>query len=592
MSPTSLPSIAVIADAHFHDLFGDYGMVGLAADGREMALRPFANTVRSTRVFNESGSALKHALDDVSARGIRHVVLLGDYSDDGQKATMSGLFDLLEVYRRRHRLRFYATPGNHDIFGLTGRHRSKRFVNAAGDYNLVTSNPAHPRSPGDGGVIVSDSMHCAGYPLGLQSLGDVGYFRSADTLLWETPFGADDDPASRFYSVQSRDGSAVRRLMDASYLVEPFVGVWLLMIDANVFVPVDGTVDSDDDALIDSTDAGWNAMLVHKRFVLDWAKSVAARAEMLGKRLLAFSHYPALDPLDNTGDDERGVLGETSLRHRVPDAQVGKALIEAGIRVHFSGHLHINDTARMSNDTGFLVNVSVPSLVAFPCAYKIISVQPGRLEIETVSIGDMPLDDRITARYRAEIVRERIDGGGLLDATDYGSFLSEHLGHLVGRRHLRREWPQDLAEAVRQLDVFDLAACALISQPVAAGNLAAAAHAARTEPRMRQRLADLLAQSALDAQALSNISTMNFLGDWYRLRMGSDLGLVDVSRSRLAAYDFLSGLYAGRVAGGDGGAQASFGALFRMFARFKSGLPSADFTIDLANGDIAAMKRC
>src|SRR3569833_3008860 len=112
MQSSKPPSIAVIADAHFHDLSGNYGIAGVDAAGRKIALRPLADTVKSTRVFNEAGGALRHALDDIIARGIRHVVLLGDYSDDGQTETLKGLRALLDDYVARHGLRFFATPGN------------------------------------------------------------------------------------------------------------------------------------------------------------------------------------------------------------------------------------------------------------------------------------------------------------------------------------------------------------------------------------------------------------------------------------------------------------------------------------------------
>jgi 3',5'-cyclic AMP phosphodiesterase CpdA len=589
MSSSSLPAIAVIADAHFHDLFGNYDIAGVAVGGRAMALRPFANTARSTRVFNESGSAIRHALDDISARGIRHVVLLGDYSDDGQAATMSGLQDLLEEYVHRYAMRFFATPGNHDIFGPGGRHRSKRFLNAAGGHDLVTSNPARSLGPGDDALIVSESMYCAGYPQGLRALANVGYFRSPGDIHWETPFGLNDDPSARRYDVRSSDGKVVRSLMDASYLIEPFAGLWMLMVDANVFVPVDGASNDDEEAFIDSTDAGWNAMLVHKRFVLDWAKSVSERAEKLGKRLVAFSHYPVLDPLDNTRGDELNVLGQTSLLRRIPEKNVGQALRDAGVRVHFSGHLHVNDTARYRTTAGFLINVSVPSLVAFPGAYKIIRFEPGQLNIETVGIGDMALDDGILAQYSAEAARDGIDARRLLEAENYGTFLSEHLAHLVGRRHLRREWPHDLAEAVRALNLADLAVLAIIGQPVSPGNLATVMCAAYADSDMRHRLAACAEPYGLSFGTLAQIKTMTFLGDWYRLRMGSDLGLDAISGQHLLAYKLLSRLYADRATERDGPVQASFGGLLRMFDQFISGLPSRNFIIDLKTGDTVAL---
>jgi 3',5'-cyclic AMP phosphodiesterase CpdA len=587
MQSSNPPFIAVIADPHFHDLSGNYGAAGIDAKGRRIALRPLADTVKSTRVFNEAGGALKHVLHDIVARGIRHVVLLGDYSDDGQAETLKGLRALFEDCRQRHGLRFFAVPGNHDIFGPHGRHRSKRFLNPDFSHVLATSNPDRRRGPEEDAIVTTEGMRCLGYPDGLLALPGVGFFRDPDDRYWETPFGLDDAPAARRYQVRSADGQSSYGLMDASYLVEPVEGVWLLMIDANVFVPLSGTRADSEEAFADSTDAGWNAMLTHKRFVLDWTKDVSARAKRSGKTLIAFSHYPALDPLDGTGEDEFALLGETSLSRRLPGPDVGRALIEAGIRVHFSGHVHINDTARMREASGFLVNVSVPSLVAFPPAYKIVRVEPERLTVETVSIGAMTLDQDIMDIYRAEASKKGLDAAALLAAEDYGAFLSAHLGHLVGRRHLRREWPEELAHAVRPLDLLDLAVLALTDEPLLLRDLPDAIRIRRQAPDIAGRLAACAAERNVDLSVLSRKRVMAFLGDWYRAKMGSDFGRDAIAPGDLDACRLLCWLYAENKPS-DGTAQAAFARIFRMFGRYITGLPSGNFTIDLVTGDIEA----
>lgn len=549
MKPPSHPPIAIVADAHFHDLEGNYGIPGIRAAGRTLAMRPFSQVVRSTRVFNESAAALRTALDDIASRGIRHVVLLGDYSDDGQVTTLVGLRRLLDGYSARHGMRFYATPGNHDIFANRGRDRAKRFINAGGGHDLVTSDPERKKNADDDSVVVWPGMRCMGYPEGLLALPDLGFFSVPGAILWETPFGTDSDPMARRYRVRS-PGGAVRELMDASYLVEPFEGVWLLMIDANVFAPLD---DPDDDAFADSTDAGWNGMLRHKALILDWMKAVSRRAREQGKTLLAFSHYPALDPLDGTRDDELALLGETGMVRRVPDAEVGDALIDAGIQVHFSGHVHVNDTARRQTGSGFLVNVSVPSLVAFPAAYKIVTVRAGMVEVESVGIGGMALDAEVMAEYRRQAMRAGIETGGMLDAENYGQFLHAHLGHLVSRRHLKREWPEALARSMRVMSLADLA---------------------------RHAGDDAVPEN------LEDITALDFLRDCYRVRMGSALGVEAIEPALLAAYERVASRYRSMDEGTQSGSAESFRLLFAMYDRYLSGLPSRDFAIDVDMGQI------
>lgn len=585
MPPVPLPRIAVVADAHFHDLYADYGFSGIVQGGRRLTFRLLADTARSTRVFNESYFALHHALDDIAARGIRHVVLLGDYSDDGQVETVKGVKRVLDSYAQHFGMRFYATTGNHDIFGADGRHRGKRFLNEDGGYSILSSDP-HMRDRGAHAVIASDRMYCQGYPDGLDAMADFGFYPRPGDLHWETPFGTDGDPVARTYEVHSPDGKTTRRLMDASYLVEPFPGVWLLMIDANVFVPVDGVVPGEEGDLADSTSAGWNAMLVHKRFVLNWMADVSGRAKLEGKCLLAFSHYPVLDPLDATVDDEVALLGRTGMAERIPKVAVAEALIKAGIDIHFSGHLHVNDTAQYRSGERVLTNVAMPSLVAFPGAYKIVSIGEDSFDIETIGLEAMPLDDDLRRAYRREILPSRLEAGGLLDVDDYGGFLFEHLGHLVGRRYLKREWPKDIAALIRSLDLTDLAALALIEEPAAAEDVAAAIAAARGDVSLQQRLGEHLAERGTEIGALRAMPALSFLADWYRVRMGSELALDWISADKIRSYLAVGQLFTDRDGQKPGAVQAQFIVIFRMFARYLAGLPSRNFSIARKSGAI------
>jgi len=430
--------IAVIADPHLHDTYADFGPGG----GR--SLRPASDVVKSLRVFNETGPALRHALRDIVARGIADVVLLGDLTDDGQVAALEALQRLLDE-ARGWGLRFWAVPGNHDVFADTGRHRSRRVANAAGGHDLVTSDPDR-RDPDAARVWLTPRMRCLGVPDGLPAR--TGFFRGPADLHWETPFGVSDAPDARRYAVHSADGTVTRHLMDASYLVEPAPGVWLLMIDANVWVPHGQNRPPDQDGYADATDAGWTAMLAHKAFILHWMRDVADRAARHGKRLLTFSHYPVLDPFAASRAAERALLGDTPLMRRSPGPMVAAAVADTGIGVHFSGHQHLNATTRFADAAHWLVNVAVPSLAAFPAAYKIVTLNDA-VQVETVAIGDMPMPADMPYP------------GVLAGHATYGGFLAAHARNLVARRHLRREWPADLAAAVPGLTLADMTGGAL-----------------------------------------------------------------------------------------------------------------------------------
>lgn len=585
MPVSDMPLIAVLADAHYHDLEADFGL-GLDGDG--LAIRRLADTVKATRVFNESCKALTYALDDIAARGIRHVVVLGDYSDDGQSANLDRLAGLLRGYEQTLGMRFYAVAGNHDLFGMRGRHRSKRFTDGQGGYVLATSDPAQTDSEARR-VAVSPSMYCRGYPECLQPLRDMGFFRRGDEIHWETPFGDCDLPQSRTYLAASTDGSVTQELMDSSYLVEPFPGLWMLMIDANVFVPVasvrePGTVE----ALADSTDAGWDAMLVHKRFVLDWMKDVARRADQLGKRLLAFSHYPVLDPLRNTRLEEQALIGETSLTKRIPPPQVADVLSDTGVRLHFSGHLHVNDTASHCKNDGFIVNVAVPSLIAYPAAYKIVATGVDAVEISTVRIDDCGLDPAVRRSYRTEMELTGLAAERLMGAQTYGQFLHAHLGHLVSRRHLRREWPDDLAELVRSVSLADVAAVALTRDADGQHDTSdlSAIRAMKSNPGV-VRAASHLLTADVQLDDLDTVPLLTFLEDWYRLRMASSLAFADIPGGRVRAYSTVARLIDTRKDEPDSQLHVKLTALFAIYAKY-AGKPCENFSVCLRSGDIVA----
>ena len=69
MLTRALPSVAVIADAHFHDTAADFGFPGIEIDGERITMRSWSDTRESTRVFNESADALHAALEAVRQRG-------------------------------------------------------------------------------------------------------------------------------------------------------------------------------------------------------------------------------------------------------------------------------------------------------------------------------------------------------------------------------------------------------------------------------------------------------------------------------------------------------------------------------------------
>ncbi|KQU72802.1 hypothetical protein ASC75_03680 [Aminobacter sp. DSM 101952] len=558
--------IAVIADPHFHDI--DYRQS--VGRGDRVAVRTLADTNASTRVFNESFHAAKALLDDIVRRGISLVIVAGDLTDDGQQSTMAAATALLADYSRRFGLRFVATAGNHDLYASHGRHQSKRFLNADGSHTLVTSDPA--MAHGDSVErIVSDEMYCGGYGSAIPAMGAYGFFRSEDDRHWECPFGTDDRLEARTFEIASADGRTVRRMVDASFLVEPVDGLWLLSIDANVFEPKDGDLDERlEKSYHDSTDAGWNAMPRNKGFVLDWMKSVAARARASGKRLIAFSHYPAIDPLNGSSADEAKLLNDTSFLRRTPLPEASRAVAATGIKVHLSGHLHINDTAVFRDGDDWLVNIAVPSMVGFPPAYKVLEIDDRRLEVETVVVADVPGHDAAFAYYRVEAAREGTSAA-VTEATSHADFLSRHLAEMVRHRYLPKEWPRDLAALVPHVNLGDLERLAEAASPSSVTDAL-------------PLLAPSVRMAGDDWRALP---FFEMIVDWYRLRKGREVALDFIDPLRIAAYRHLAARFAAG-AWPEGCLQDRLASFMRMMMDWLASAPSRDFAVDLVTGEVTS----
>ncbi|MBN9054104.1 MAG: hypothetical protein J0H80_10095, partial [Rhizobiales bacterium] len=90
-------SFAVIADPHLHNVHGNYRAGRIAEeclpDGME--LRTLSDTVQSTRLYNESEMNFRAVLEDIARRGVRHVIVVGDYSDDGQDESVAASLALM-----------------------------------------------------------------------------------------------------------------------------------------------------------------------------------------------------------------------------------------------------------------------------------------------------------------------------------------------------------------------------------------------------------------------------------------------------------------------------------------------------------------
>lgn len=529
---------AVLADPHYHALFPGYPVAGVPFQGRAGAcLRPRQDSAESTRIFNESALALPVALDACAAAGIRTVLIPGDLTDDGQAPSMQGALAVLQDYRVRHGMRFFLTPGNHDVYGMSGRPHAKAFLTATGGRVTVSSH-AEAQASADASTVYDPRMGCQGYQGLIPLWGDHGLMRDPRDLHWESPFGPEDAAETRVFTMTAPDGLTTHRQIDTSYLVEPEPGLWLLSIDANVFAPRSGRPDNTDpQAFEDSTNAGWNALIQHKPFLLDWMADVAGRAKAAGKTLICFSHYPVADVLQGTLAGERALFGATASAQRNPTPATTARIAATGIGTHFSGHLHFSGQAQGPADGPPLTNIAVPSPVAFPPASLHVVADASGLQI-TPQMIDFSGFDAVFPLYGLATT----EGPDWLAARSYPEFLYFHIRELVQHRFLPRDWPQDLRSFVQGRSTGDLQALALRDKPAFA-----------TDPDL-----------PLGAPGLS---LLDLLTDWYAARSAGALAGAFIPPDRRAVYASLIADFAARTWPEPECLQTRFGILMEMFGK-------------------------
>lgn len=325
----------------------------------------------------------------------------------------------------------------------------------------------------------------------------------------------------------------------------------MLAIDANVCVPRDGADDLADPAQFhDPTDGGWRAVLAHRAHLFAW---MATRRR--GRRRRASgsssSHYPALDPLGGVSSEEVALFGATGLARRAPTAAVADAFAATGVSLHFSGHLHVNDTARHETVAGRFVNIAVPSPVGYGPGLKIASISMPIAARSARSLRQVPGHDAAFAAYRAEAAREGAEEPAASSAADHGAFLSRHLVNLVHGRYLAREWPREMVEFARTATV-----------------------------------ADLLEALGFDRAGAPTFGLGALVEDWYRLRKAVNSAM---RTSRPTGWLSI-GTFCARAPHIEGdGLPARFATLLRMMRAYLERPPNRDFSLSLPDLAVRAL---
>lgn len=467
--------IAFLSDVHFQDLYGSFsdndfkGIIN-PKTGKPTILRTMDSQLHSTRIFNENYFAFLKALDDIAAKGIKIVAMPGDFSDDGQAYNLRGLHKILEKYHKKYGIDFYLTTGNHDPVGPFRQDAGKD------DFLGQDGNPLGIYSKENIGKIknkiITKDIAESGYLEILDELKDFGFYPKKENLFWSTPF---DSNSFKNYSYEKalQNADYSRRMYevvkgfsvpDLSYVVEPVKGVWMIAIDGNTYIPKNINENPNNASNYKGASIGYNNVLTNKKHLIEWVKKITQEAKINGKTIIAFTHYPMIDFNDGATQEIKNVLGEKKWQmERVPEEEVAKAFAEAGLQIHFAGHMHINDTGIRKFGDKMLLNVQVPSLAAYLPAYKILTIKsPNKMEVQTEVLNDVPNFDELFSLYEKEYEALKKDQNKILWNKDilksktYHDFMLFHLEELVRLRMIPDDWPKSFVEEAKALTGKDL----------------------------------------------------------------------------------------------------------------------------------------
>jgi 3',5'-cyclic AMP phosphodiesterase CpdA len=575
--------IAFIADAHLQDIFAkfedsNYQGIPNPVTGEYANIRTMNSQLHSTRIFNENYFAFLEALNDIVKRGIKEVVLPGDFSDDGQPVQVRGLRKILNEYSQKYGLSFYVTTGNHDVVRPFSQDAVKTdFLGKDGKEQIISSSPDNfNKNKTELEPIITADIKNWGYKETINEMRDFGFFPKKSDVYWETPFSNYSYENYNFGEAQKESVLEKRTylikntnlyLPDASYLVEPIKGIWLLAIDANAYVPNEKLSGKRNDPHdFSGANTGYNNVLIYKNHLLNWVKKVAAEAKQKGKVLIAFSHYPMIDFNDDASPELKQLFGANKMQlQRVPDEEVAQQFADAGIQIHFGGHMHINDTGvRTSAKGNTLFNIQTPSLAAYMPAYKILTIHTNSdLEVETVVIGKVNKFNSLFPFYEQEyahlkeIKSKDIWNNEILKAKDYEDFTNWHLKELVRLRFLPEDFPTEFLKSIVNLSGKDLL---LINND-------------KTE------IDSLLKSNSFTISDFKSWTGFDMIFDFYRLKSADELAFSKIGKKRLKQYE----LICSQLKKSNDPKLVLWAAIF---LKTMNGEPSDHFKIDLKNNKI------
>ena len=116
-----------------------------------------------------------------------------------------------------------------------------------------------------------------------------------------------------------------------------------------------------------------------------WLVEQAAQATATGRHVMAMMHHHLVPHFHRE---------ETLAAPYMVDkaGQLCQRLIEAGVHVIFTGHLHISDVSQIKHPGGEMVEVATAAAVGYPCQWRVATCNPaaGKMQLYTRTLFSLP----------------------------------------------------------------------------------------------------------------------------------------------------------------------------------------------------------
>jgi predicted MPP superfamily phosphohydrolase len=139
---------------------------------------------------------------------------------------------------------------------------------------------------------------------------------------------------------------------------------------------------------------------------LTWVLSQLALAKQQNIQVFAMMHHNLIEHYAGQSQLDPGYVIEEW-------QNVANTLMDAGLKIIFTGHYHANDISTYSHNGKQLFDIQTGSLVTAPSPYRIVIVKNDQLEVKTktVQLINAPLPGNVTfPTYANSFLSHRLDG--------------------------------------------------------------------------------------------------------------------------------------------------------------------------------------